>query len=267
MRILFYFIALLAFTSCEDVIDLPLEEGPKRLVIDANINWEKGTAGNEQAIRLTETVGFYDTDIPPASGATVTVSDSNKDYIFTEDGTTGIYRTSTFEPQIGETYTLSITYKGENYSATEALKSVTDITRIEQSVENIFGTESIRVDFIYTDPVDEENYYVSVFSSDAFLLNSTRTWSDEFINGNEDSVFEIDENFEPGNTLTLRFFGVSEQYHNYTELLLQQIESGGPFATPPAAVKGNCINDTDPDNKPLGYFRLSEVVTTPYIIQ
>ena len=125
----------------------------------------------------------------------------------------------------------------------------------------------IRVDFNYTDPADEENYYVSVFSSDAYLLNVTRTWSDGFIDGNDDSVFEIDENFEPGNTLTLRLFGVSEMYHNYTELLLQQIESGGPFATPPAAVKGNCINLTNPDSKPLGYFRLSEVVTTPYVIQ
>jgi guanyl-specific ribonuclease Sa len=62
-------------------------------------------------------------------------------------------------------------------------------------------------------------------------------------------------------------YGISRDYHNYASLLLAQIQDGGPFATPPAAVLGNCENTTNPNEKPLGYFRLSEVAEETYNIQ
>ena len=51
MRYIYLLLTILIFSSCEDVVDISLQEGTKRLVIDANINWEKGTIGNEQVIR------------------------------------------------------------------------------------------------------------------------------------------------------------------------------------------------------------------------
>ena len=268
MKYLYILFTVLLFSSCEDVIELPLIEGEKKLVIDANINWKKGTTGNEQRIRLTETASFYVKEIPPANNAIVTITDSQaKEFIFTEDGNSGIYKTSTFEPKVNENYKLTIVYNNEIFTAQEILKSVTPITEVEQTLQNIFGTEVIRVDFRYTDPASEENYYLASFKSDAYLLNVYRVWRDEFINGNEDSVFEIDEDLEKDNTLTLQFYGITKEYHNYMTLLLAQIESNGPFATPPASVKGNCINTTNPSSKPLGYFRLSEVEEINYTIQ
>ena len=52
-------------------------------------------------------------------------------------------------------------------------------------------------------------------------------------------------------------------------ILLQQNNDsgGGPFETKPASVRGNCVNQTNPQNFPLGYFRLSEVVEQIYTIQ
>ena len=44
-------------------------------------------------------------------------------------------------------------------------------------------------------------------------------------------------------------------------------EGGGPFETTPATVRGNCINETNPDNFPFGYFRLSEVDEITYIVE
>lgn len=268
MKYLYIVFAVFILSSCEDVVEIPLTEGPKRLVIDANINWEKGTTGNEQVIRLTETAGYYETDIPVATGASVIIKNSNEDeFVFVEDGVSGLYKTSTFVPKIDQDYELTIVYKGETYTANETLKSVTTINGVEQTLQNIFGNDVVRVDFNYTDPIDPENYYLAEFSSDAYLLNVYRTWSDEIINGNDDSVFEIDEDLEKDDNLTLRFYGVSKSYHNYIILLLQQIESNGPFATPPSALSGNCINITNTENKPFGYFRLSEVVITDYTIE
>ncbi len=42
---------------------------------------------------------------------------------------------------------------------------------------------------------------------------------------------------------------------------------GGPFQTPPATVRGNIKNETNFDNYPLGYFRISEADVINYTIK
>lgn len=42
---------------------------------------------------------------------------------------------------------------------------------------------------------------------------------------------------------------------------------GGPFQSPPTTVKGNIKNQSNFDNYPLGYFRLSEADVKSYTIQ
>ncbi len=91
-------ILFLAFTtySCEDVIEVDLNEGQQRLVIDASINWFKNTSGNEQSIKLSLTAPFFNEDIEPANNAIVSISDTDGNtFNFLEDGSSGIYRNST----------------------------------------------------------------------------------------------------------------------------------------------------------------------------
>ncbi|MDG1805730.1 DUF4249 domain-containing protein [Flavicella sp.] len=268
MKYLYLAITIFLFASCEDVIDLPLEEGPKRLVIDANINWEKGTTGAEQSIRLTQTAGFYDLTVPIATGAKVKITNSNNDeFDFIEEGTTGIYSTSTFMPVIDETYTLTVTYNGEEFTAEETLLALPSIDRIEQTTDNFFGTEVIKVEFFYLDPAGIDNYYFSQFSYPTdYAIDVYRTRDDEFSDGQENSFFEQDDSLKPGKDLTIYFYSASKTNFNYMNLLLDQVSSGGPFAAPPAAVQGNCINTTDAEKKPYGYFRLSQMEKTVYTI-
>jgi len=51
-------------------------------------------------------------------------------------------------------------------------------------------------------------------------------------------------------------------------LLIEQYYSGGnPFSSTAAQLRGNCINETDEDNYPYGYFRATEVVKTSYTFE
>jgi hypothetical protein len=43
--------------------------------------------------------------------------------------------------------------------------------------------------------------------------------------------------------------------------------NGGPFQTPPVQVNGNCININNDAEEVLGYFRLSQVERTYYVIE
>ncbi|MGJ8593725.1 MAG: DUF4249 domain-containing protein [Aquaticitalea sp.] len=268
-KYLYIFILLMTF-SCEDVIDVELNNAPHKLVIDASIDWIKGTDGTEQNIILTQSAPYFDTTVPPATGAQVTITDSNNTITtFQEVGTTGNYRTSTFIPVLNETYTLTIIYKGEVYSATETLKSVVDIDYVEQRNDGGFSGEETELKAFYTDPANEENYYFFEFISDIPEIPSLEVYEDEFTNGNTIFGFYTEEDLTTGDVVIIRNHGVSERFYNFMFILLQQNneEGGGPFETQPATVRGNCINQTTPSNFPLGYFRLSEVAELIYTVE
>ena len=64
-----FFVVLIAIllNSCEDVIQVDLNTAPPKLVIEAAINWLKGSAGNEQKIKLSTTTDYYNKTIPKVS--------------------------------------------------------------------------------------------------------------------------------------------------------------------------------------------------------
>ena len=134
MKKIIYVIIISLFTfSCEDVIDLDVPTSEPKLVIDASINWLKGTTGNEQEIKLTLTSPYFDNEVPPVNGAQVTITDTaTNSFEFIEEGNTGIYKNDAFLPIINGIYNLIINYQGEIYTASEALKPVNSIEYIER---------------------------------------------------------------------------------------------------------------------------------------
>ncbi|MDX1774828.1 uncharacterized protein DUF4249 [Oceanihabitans sediminis] len=268
-KILICFITVFVI-SCEDVVELDLPTTEPKLVIDASINWFKGTSGNEQAIKLSLSAPYYTNHVTPANNADVIITDSNNNtYFFIEDENTGIYQNNNFTPIINETYTLNISYKGEEYIATETLKPVADIEYVEQNLEGGFSGEDTEIKAFFTDPAEEENFYFFEFSPSLNVTSTLSVLKDEFVNGNEIFGFYVEEDLNPGQSVVIRNYGVSQRFYEFMFVLLQQSgqSGGGPFETQPATVRGNCINQTNPENYPFGYFRLSEVSEINYTIE
>lgn len=255
--------------SCEDVIDVNLNTEAPRLVIEASINWQKGTPGNFQSIKLSLTAPFFDDGVPPATGAEIFITDSNNNiFVFNEIFNDGIYTNSDFTPEINETYQLTINYEGDTYIATETLKPVVTIDYVEQNDSGGFSGDETELKAFFNDPADEENYYFFEFISDMPAIPSLEVYNDEFTNGNQMFGFYTEEELVAGDEVTIRIHGTSERFYNFMFILLQQIseEGGGPFETQPATVRGNIVNQTNPDHYPFGYFRVSEVDEVLYII-
>lgn len=269
------FLILLAVTlftliSCENVVTVDLETAEPKLVIDASLKWQKGTTGNEQTILLSTTAGFYEDNVPAAIGATVFVTNENNDvFTFTEITNTGEYFCDYFVPEIDQTYTLTVIYNGEIYTATETLKEVPAITNVEQDDNGGFTGDQIEVKFFYNDIPNVDNYYLIQFNTSITILPEYDVISDEFFQGNQMFGLYINEDLNPTNTVTLTLQGISESYYNYMNILLGIAGSNGgsPFQTPPATVRGNIINETNFDNYALGFFRLSETDTMDYVIE
>ena len=272
------FLLTLSFASCEDVIDVDLQAGPSRLVIEASLDWEKGTTGSNQTIKLSKSTPYFDTTTNTSvTNASVRVINDNNDaeFIFTHQDN-GAYTTTGFVPVINQSYTLEVIHEGETYTANETLTSVTDITEINQSRESGFDEDELEVNIIFTDPESEENYYLFKIQRHGDLLPILGDWDDEFVNGNEITWwFEKEEDedtdkieaFMPGDIVDISFFGISEAFSNYIQILIEQSEGAGPFSTTPVPLRGNCINPTNPDNYAFGYFRLTQVVKTSYTFQ
>ncbi|WP_109302561.1 DUF4249 domain-containing protein [Aquimarina sp. AU474] len=271
-------VLIIAFlTSCEDVIDIEVQKGPERLVIEASIDWEKGTAGNEQTIQLRKSTPFFDTNsITQVTGASVAITNntSGETYIFI-DQNNGAYSTVNFEPIIGQSYSLRVDYNGEVYTATETMTSVPEVTNIFQSREEGFDEDELEVHLVFTDPAQEGDNYLFKFQRRGDLLPDLEVAEDEFVNGNEiDWWYEIEEDedenrvpFEPGDIVDIELFGISRPYYDYIKILISQLGGVGLFEATPVAVKGNCINETNADNYAFGYFRLTEVVKMSYTFQ
>jgi hypothetical protein len=269
-RILITILITICLISCENVVDLEVPTAPEKLVVEASINWFDNTSGNEQQIILTRTAPYFDTTVPPALNALVTISDSNNNtFNFLDSDNSGVYKTTSFIPVLDETYTLTITYNNEVYVATETLKPVSPIDYIEQENDGGFSGEDIEIKAFYTDPANEENFYFYEFKSNITALPMLEVYDDEFTNGNQIFAFYTEEDLKPNDVVTINNYGISQQFFEYMTLLLQQIvdAGGGPFQTQPATVRGNCINTTNPNNFALGYFRLSQAYSMEYQVQ
>ena len=270
INLIFVILSVFFFNSCEDVVNIPLNTENPKLVIDASIVWAKGTTGNNQVIKLSTTTDFYTNVIPAVSGATVFMKNSsNVIFNFTETPNTGIYLCSNFIPVIDETYTLTVINSGQTYTASETLKSVASITTVTQEIQTGLGTDFLKLKAFFNDPADADNYYLYKYKFANNLKPEYSIDNDQFFQGNTffSLVLEVDTN--PGDQVEITHYGISLAYYNYMSILLSVAGSsgGGPFQTPPATVRGNIINQTDFDNYPLGYFRISEAEVRNYTIQ
>ncbi len=266
LKITLLLLMILGIYSCEEVVDVKLEESEPRLVVEASILWKKETTGNFQIIRLTTTAPFFEDSTPPAEEAEVTVRSENGDLYIFEELEPGFYINDFFQPELNESYSLQIIYKDEIYIATESLIPVSSLEYVEQSTGGGFGGGDIELRAYYFDPPDVENYYFFRFLYEDLSIQISE---DEFTDGNLTFAYFSNEDLVPGEEVAFEIQGISKRFYEYMFILRSQAgtNGGGPFQTQPTTVRGNIINTTNPDNFAFGYFRLSETDFLEYTIQ
>ncbi|MDX1396362.1 MAG: DUF4249 family protein, partial [Gemmatimonadota bacterium] len=134
----------------------------------------------------------------------------------------------------------------------------------------IIEEEGYRATIDYTDPAGVENYYLweQVVDGQIALLpdpgNAFNLISeDRFYDGQAVRAYQPNDEIalQPGQTVEIRQIALARDTYDYSVALLEQnaLGSGDPFSIPPANVRGNVRNVTDPANPALGYFEAAEV--------
>ncbi|PQJ79272.1 DUF4249 domain-containing protein [Polaribacter porphyrae] len=271
-KIILLIIILITFSACETVINLDFEDDQERLVIEALIKWQKGTSGNNQTIKLSKTASFYDNSILPAKNADVKISNQNGAVFVFNEIADGIYETNNFIPSVNESYTLTIVYENEVYVASETLIEAPDINNITQTIENGDSTTEPEINVFFDDKPNIENFYRIIYerseNNGASIDSDYTIYDDQFEDGNELVDFNEYEEIAINQVFQISLFGISERFSNYLSLINAQGDAGfDPFASPPVNVFGNCVNTTNSENYPYGYFGLSEFDVATYTWQ
>jgi hypothetical protein len=255
---LFTVLLVLFLSSCEEVVTLDLETGEPKIVIDAEILWNKGTTGNEQVIKISKMAPYYSATTPKVSGAQVRVENSNGTVFVFNETEPGLYACNDFVPVLNMDYTLYVEVEGKSFRAVEKLISVTPIKRIEQGFQlNASGPDIPEITFYFDDPADQANYYLTAYDTDTQFFPYFMITDDDLTNGNEINNRLADEDLKPGLTVEITHNGISKNFFNYMNLVFEA-SSWNPFASTPGNIRGNIVNTTNPDDFALGYFRLCE---------
>ena len=261
--------------GCERVVDIDVEEGPERLVVEGRVERHQDDPLITQSIRLSTTAPYFSNESTPSvSGAEVIVhDDEGGTYLFAESPSqAGMYENRDMRPEVGRTYTLEIDLEGESYRAVETLLPVAPIDSMYQQSEkvNYFEDGGIRVKIDYRDVPGREDYYLWEQFADGVLqaepdpgnaLNFVG--SDELFDGEKVIGFEPNQEatVKPDQLVLVRQLSLSKRAFKYYFLLFEETGKNPFFLTPASLIRGNIENLTNPQRYALGYFGASEVDT------
>ena len=157
-NILFILVTLL-LSSCEEVIEIDLQNSEPKLVIEATINVLED-ATSTAVVKLSQTAPFFENYIPPVTDALVSITSSTGEVYNFNHTQNGIY-TANILPVLENTYTLEVIHQDETYTATESLHTVTQFEEVIQDNQGGFGGDQIQLKAYFTDPGGIQNYYLS----------------------------------------------------------------------------------------------------------
>lgn len=261
----------LIWSSCQEVITVELPNQEPKLIVDALIRIDTTISSTLVTVSIRQTSDFFG-EISPVSVNQITMSNldnpgNNTDQVLdeTEPGS-GIYQQFFSTEELArDRWFLQINYQGEFYVAESLMQYSVPIDQLTIGDGSLFTEESTELLVRYSDIGGREDYYLFDYGNDDFFASE-----DVFYDGQQfEFSYFYDEQFNPGDTLTVSIMGIDRDFFNYMNLLREQSEGGfGPFATPAVSVRGNLINATDinnndnynnvndPDNYALGYFAI-----------
>nr|WP_319997415.1 DUF4249 domain-containing protein [uncultured Draconibacterium sp.] len=267
--------AIVAFTSCEDVVDVKLDgEDIDLIAVEAYINTK---TENNVYVKLERTLAVNQTTQNPViSNAVVQLSDNAatpNTVALEEQGNTGIYllpAETSYPGVTGRTYTLTITTPdGTVITGEEYLQEIETLDSVKVNLSDRGNYEYLGIYINSQETPGLGNYYKwDIYINGEFLNDGEDLAfaSDELVDGNyiydmlilldwEDE--EEDKILHQGDTIVVEQLSISEAAYEFYWGLDDQAWAGGPFSVPPANVPSNL---TSSDGKRiLGLFSARDI--------
>jgi hypothetical protein len=286
LKFLIFTASIFFLGSCQDVVQVKLDEGSKLYVIDAFIN----NTRNQQSVRVVTNDNYFSaSEPPPVTNAKVVLRDlnSNKDYIFNYS-TNGYY---VYDMLPGDTigvvshqYQLLVTIDGLAYSAitTQKRAAVMDTITAEALTGGggFGGPPTTDTTYFCTlsagDLVDANTdyYWIKTYRNDTLFndpgdLNlcidgtggAITSAATDTIDFSEPAILLGFKRYHKNATCKVEIHSIARDTYFFLLQAAQQINNGGLFATTPENVKTNIVTPSDAKTKAVGWFSMATVVS------
>lgn len=241
-------IVLIAFSSCQKVIDVDLNDANKQVVLVAKYTAEDSTV----RVRITETSSYFNSEASPeVNDAVVTITNQNGVSQSVPFVSNGNYELAAYVPEFGTTYTITVLTGGKTFTASSYLPPVVPLSVPEQYyLSSFFGGDSGYVpELVLDDPAGIENYYLLA------LTKNGEVWDDLV------DLLSQDDRLTDGNTIMRPLFGRElYQIGDTAEIELRCVDKATfTYVNQAQSTIGQNSGapanpDTNWDNGALGYF-------------
>lgn len=247
MRLLYIlaFIICFGLSSCEELIDVNLNDANPRYVIEADLT----DLTNDQVIKVSQTVAFEEpVRNKPVNNAVVVVTDDKGTVYYFKSAGNGDYA-ATFKPKPNTRYDLRVTVDGEMFESSSYMNSYVDVDSLGIIEDVIFSDTVYSVTLKFNDPKDQPNYYKYNVSVNGDDFKFSRVFSDKFNDGLyvTHQVSDNSNDILIGDSVVVRRQIVDKPVFNYWNEVL----SINPGSAAPANPTSNITNGA------LGYFSVS----------
>lgn len=226
-------IGSLLSVSCEDVIDINLNDGNPQLVIVGTVS----NQSDEQRVTISRTVAF-DVDQPfdPVAGATVNVvSGTGGVFPFVEQSP-GVY-VGKFRGQPGVRYDLSVAVDGQVFEATSTMPPWITADSIGTAVRTIFGEEMKFISLKYADPAGVRNYYRYLWQINEGPVEMLHVSDDKFNDGKyvSEDLSDFDIDLVTGDAVTVWMQCIDSAAYDFWNAVQSMNPGTAAPANPPSA--------------------------------
>lgn len=235
--------------GCEDVIDIDLNEGDPRIVIEAEIN----NQSNSQQIRISRTVSFSDTKpYEPVSGARVMVADDRGRQRELAESEPGVYTTDQFRGIPGRTYTLQVVVDETSYTAQSVMPEIVPIDSVSSSSGEFLGVSRKALHVHFQDPASEQNFFRYRMSVNESPFFEVGVFNDKFNNGRyvTHDLISLDTELQTGDDVVILRNQIDEKMYRYWYGVVIRNPGMAAPSNPPSNIS----------NGALGYFSAQTVV-------
>jgi hypothetical protein len=253
-----------SFTACERVISLDLPKGEELPYVDAWITDQPGM----QTIKFLKATNYMNSNAAEViSDAQISVTDvtAGKSYPFTFKNDAYNYDAgNTPIGVVGHTYKLNITWKGEQFEATDELNRNTKIDSLTSKFEEADGDdkEGYYVKLYVRDlPGAVDYYWIRTYRNGALnyhvgeMLSADGSFDDDgltdgyaFIPPFRDGVTSDQEPYKKGETVKVLIRSMSEASYDFMEQVQAQLANDGLFGKVMHNVPAN-VNNLQPTSK------------------
>jgi hypothetical protein len=276
LKLFFVLLTVISFTSCEDVIQVKLDEGDPIVTIDAFIN----DMQLQQKVRLTYTDGYFSQKPnEPIIGATVSLKDLSTgiNYVFTDNNNGDYVWVPNDTLRVGHNYELTVTHQGNIYKSTSPMNRTTKVDSIISEFKEGGGLSASEpgydMAFLGFDiPGDTVDYYwiksyrngvffnkggdINICADAAFGAGADGF---PFITPIAQGITPFGERFNKFDVCRVEIHSINLETYNFLTQVQTQTTNSGLFATSPENVKTNIKNTTNDKTKVVGWFCMSAV--------